>query len=1703
MQPFLKILCPKFLRTKIPEMKTQNSQLAYILLFTFFSFGLKGQTSTSQTYSAGHIGTESNGFTPRSVATNSTCPGLLTVNVPIGRYVTGVDVVYDMEALGFSALPDQWSYLECTSTGNQENQESASNGFGPGVESYSRTGLNIANGIVSAGGVQFELHAFRDFSFFGCNTLEQRVNNNTWTVTVHHVAAPTCLPPSNITVTGISTNSANLSWTSGGASNWQIEYGPTGFTSGTGTLIGVSTNPFSLSGLSANTTYDFQLRDSCGPTSADLSFWSSISSFTTACGAITAPWSEDFEGADWLPSNGFGGIGAINSCFNRNTSGDLVFVTGPPPFAPPTTGPSGDHTSGSGKYAFSDMVGFGGASPFNARLKTPPIDLSGLTSPELSVWYHMYGADIGNFQVAVSANGGVFTVLNTVTGQQQTSKSAAWNELIIDLSSYANDTVVVRFRSQQTTFGFDGNVAIDDLSIYEKPTCPKPTAVTSTGKTQTSITLNWTTGGASHWQIEYGPVGFSLGSGTLLNVSTNPFTVAGLSNSSAYDFYLRDSCSSTDLSSWVGPLKANTTCGVIIAPYLENFDGSSFVPPVNFNDTGDVNICWARNMTDYYWTTGPSPFGFGGTGPSGDHTTGSGQYSYTEVVFGFGGSFTAYLESPSIDLSALTNPQLSFWYHMFGADIGSMNIEIDNGSGYTNLITYSGQQQTSSTDLWKEAIISLSSYANDTVKIRFKGNLPVFGFQSQMAIDDLEIGETPTCPKPQSVQITSTSNSATVSWTTGGSNNWQVEYGNQGFTIGSGTLINTPTNPLTINGLSPNTIYDFYVRDSCGVSDLSAWVGPINDTTECTAFVAPYIENFDGTDWVITNGFNAGGISQCWSRNATNGFYWTTEQFGTNSNNTGPSEDHTSGSGKYVYSEGFTFNGVTEFSSPSIDISSLTSPEMRFWYHMFGANIDRLEVEVYDGTNWTLENTITGQQHTASTNAWDEKIVSLASYSGIIKVRFIAYGSNFGFEGNMALDDFWVGNTPTCQAPSNISTTSTTLNSITLDWVSGGASNWQLKYRVSGSTGAYTTLAVTTKPITVTSLNASSTYEFLVQDSCGLADVSFWVGPHFENTKCGTIIAPWTESFDGGSWVSGAGFDNNGNQIDPCWNRNTAIPQQWGTRTGTTNSAGTGPSGAFSGNNYIFRESSGGANGSATVTSPRVFVHPGIQSPKLYFHYHMFGGDITSLEIEISKNGNAFNSIYSKLGEQQLIETDPWQKDSVDLSSYSGDTIVLRFIGDNTGFLGDIALDEINISGLTSPCFDPSNLTISNLGTNSLDINWTSNNPGLTQLTYYDGAIGLPGITVNNISSPYSISGLTPNTSYVILLKDSCSATATSSSISDTIKTVACSSITAGFNFSSSILTASFTSTSVNADSLLWNFDGTVISNLTNPNHTYTSAGTYSVKLIAFNGCGVSDTVVQTVQICDSLKAHFSFSQNGDTLNYTAASSVGANSYSWDFGDGNDTNAVQNGSHIYSNSGTYTVTLTIYNSCGDSAVYTETTNSCAAPVANWTYTLLGTTGAGMEVQFDATQSLNSVNFKWDFGDGNTNTTASQPKHTYVTPSLMYTVSLTVTNTCNQTDKMTYRLDQIGLADLSVFHTELDVYPNPVTDIIKISLVNGESELSAQIKLYDISGRIVKEGLIRLNNSDETTVDIGNIPIGVYTLEILLDNETQHFPLIRQ
>ena len=122
------------------------------------------------------------------------------------------------------------------------------------------------------------------------------------------------------------------------------------------------------------------------------------------------------------------------------------------------------------------------------------------------------------------------------------------------------------------------------------------------------------------------------------------------------------------------------------------------------------------------------------TGPSGDHTTGNGIYFYIESSSPNypDKEFISY--TPVFDVSATPGKVLSFWYHMYGASMGDLEVGILTNGIYIPIDTISGNQGNQ----WQFAYYPIM--ATNAFKIAFKGTTGT-SFTSDICIDDIMVSD--------------------------------------------------------------------------------------------------------------------------------------------------------------------------------------------------------------------------------------------------------------------------------------------------------------------------------------------------------------------------------------------------------------------------------------------------------------------------------------------------------------------------------------------------------------------------------------------------------------------------------------------------------------------------------------------------------------------------------------------------------------------------------------------------------------------------------------------------------------------------------------------------------------------------------------------------------------------------------------------------
>lgn len=294
------------------------------------------------------------------------------------------------------------------------------------------------------------------YSSGSLSSCEQQTYGSTVDFTLRVIAAPSCLPPTALAASNITSATADLSWTANNTGNsFDIEYGPQGFTQGNGTIISGVTNPYTLQVLTPVTTYSYYVKQNCSSTSSSL--WAGPYNFTTACATFASPFLEEFS------------TGALPNCWTNTSDGTGTnalwrFGSG-----------AGYGTVNNGKatgtYAWVDA-----SSPYAnihaVTLTSPIIDISSLTTPYLEFeWFKnnndpsAANYDQNKLTVQVNDGSGWTTVFS------DTTNSPVWRTVSETLTTTAN-TIQLRFVVDKDLYGngyFYDDILLDNVSISEAP----------------------------------------------------------------------------------------------------------------------------------------------------------------------------------------------------------------------------------------------------------------------------------------------------------------------------------------------------------------------------------------------------------------------------------------------------------------------------------------------------------------------------------------------------------------------------------------------------------------------------------------------------------------------------------------------------------------------------------------------------------------------------------------------------------------------------------------------------------------------------------------------------------------------------------------------------------------------------------------------------------------------------------------------------------------------------------------------------------------------------------------------------------------------------------------------------------------------------------------------------------------------------------
>ncbi|OMP30131.1 T9SS-dependent choice-of-anchor J family protein [Mangrovimonas sp. DI 80] len=386
-----------------------------------------------------------------------------------------------------------------------------------------------------------------------------------WTGPFNFSTPVSCVAPTGLTVSSITTSTAEVSWDAGTATDWEFTYVPAGDPEpSSGTPL--TTNSSSLSELTDNTSYDVYVRANCG-TVDGYSTWTTTT-FTTTCLPASGI-NEGFEDTN----------GGFPNCWSVINGGSANTWT---------VENSTTYSHSGSKVA---RIRYNSAA-HSDYLITPAFTVTANVSDIISFWARSYlSYYIEQFDVMVSTTGNQEADF-TNTLASNVAPPASYTEYTYDLSAYIGQTIyfAIKATSQNEYYLY-----IDDLATSGAPLCEVTASDLTASTTPTTATLSWTDATASSWEILVQNANLDAPDGATNGVTVTETTYeATNSTTDLQEFYVRSLCpDGTNYSPWVGPV----AFGGGYAP----IDLAGFNADVIANGIGDSSVSAPQDIdgSDY------------------------------------------------------------------------------------------------------------------------------------------------------------------------------------------------------------------------------------------------------------------------------------------------------------------------------------------------------------------------------------------------------------------------------------------------------------------------------------------------------------------------------------------------------------------------------------------------------------------------------------------------------------------------------------------------------------------------------------------------------------------------------------------------------------------------------------------------------------------------------------------------------------------------------------------------------------------------------------------------------------------------------------------------------------------------------------------------------------------------------------------------
>ncbi|MFL9837854.1 fibronectin type III domain-containing protein [Flavobacterium sp. ST-75] len=855
-----------------------------------------------------------------------------------------------------------------------------------------------------------------------------------------------CLAPTNLTFSNPGLDSVELNWDANGATAWEIEIVPIDEVP---TGVGVpytGTLPYQATGLEASTVYKAYVRSVCD-SEGNVSDWTNPLNFSTV--ALGATCAAPIE------------ITSLPYSTTDNTAGYGDDYSGSP-------GASGCGTTSS--YLNGDDVVYAYTAPADGVISIDATNLGNFAG----AFVYESCDDIGVNCIAGGTGNGTnpisMPIINVTAG----------TTYYVVISTYA--------APQSTPYTLTVQVV----------NCAPPTNLTATNIDDASADLSWDANSATSWEIaiQDNGAGIPAGAGTTVTTNVNfdataktdgtPFTP-----STNYEYYVRADCGDGTFSAWAGPFAFTTTQIPGDLDYSDDFEAVSGWTLSNGTSTNKWIIGNAVNNggTQSLYITNDD-------GVSNAYTNSS-----TTVVHAYRDiQMPATIDALTLSFDWRADGESTYDYLRVWLVPATFNPTQGTLINNTNGVQIGGNHNQNATFTTEEYYVNASAYAGQVMRLVFEWrNDGSGGTNPPAAVDNVNL-EFVDCPIPTNLTAGSeTLNGATFNWDGPTSVTPTFDYYvSEDNTAPDDTTTptgNVSTEDVSLNNLTPSTMYHFWVRSNCGSGSTSLWVGPVTINTLQIPAQLDFSEDFEGTiNWTLNNGTQ------------------------TNKWIVGTATSNGSGSSLYITNDDGVTNAYTNDAESVVhayrDIEIPAGAEdlyLTFDWKAEGESIyDYLRVWIvpvtYNPVTGTQIDGSNGDQIGGNYNqntSWTSEafVVPAADYEGTT-IRLVFEWINDGIFGDnppAAVDNVNLS-LITCPAPDNVTADNLTETTADIAWEAPETIPFSYDYYVSTSDMAPDDDTTPTENVpdtnaTATNLTPGEIYYVWVRSNCGAGDTSLWIGP--------------------------------------------------------------------------------------------------------------------------------------------------------------------------------------------------------------------------------------------------------------------------------------------------------------------------------------------------------------------------------------------------------------------------------------------------------------------------------------------------------------------------------------------------------------------------------------------------------------------------------